>query len=129
MSECYDPHMLGYTRICVKSWDAVRQQDIARRWKRSGILSPSDVAGLARIDGKTIGSSAQDEEFAALFALTMQLTLAGQGKVLIDSDIASVTTNDLWEWMDIDSDINIRKGMVEGAIVELNKCCKYCNGK
>ena len=38
--------------------------------------------------------------------------------MFIDSDIASITRNDLWEWMDVESNINGKKGMVEYAMSE-----------
>ena len=38
--------------------------------------------------------------------------------MFIDSDIASITRNDLCEWMDVESNINGKKGMVEYAMSE-----------
>ena len=36
----------------------------------------------------------------------------------IDSDIGSVTSNSLCEWIDIGSNINVKKGMLEDAMAE-----------
>ena len=47
-----------------------------------------------------------------------QLNLDEQAKLFIDSDIESITTNDLCEWMDIEGNINIKKGMVQDAMAE-----------
>ena len=35
-----------------------------------------------------------------------------------DSYIATVTSNNLYEWMDIESNLNVKKGMVEDAMAE-----------
>ena len=47
-----------------------------------------------------------------------QLTLDEQTKLFIDADIASITTNDLCEWMDVDSNINDEKRIVEDVMAE-----------
>ena len=63
-----------------------------------------------------MGKSAQDEAVADLLSLMRQLTLDEQEKLFIGSDTASFTTNDLCEWMDVESNINVIKGMVEDAM-------------
>ena len=45
-----------------------------------------------------------------------QLNLDEQATLFIDSDIASITTNDLCEWMDVESKINVIKRIVENAM-------------
>ena len=42
-----------------------------------------------------------------------QLTLEEQAGLFIDSDITYTPANDLCEWMDIESNVNVKKGMVE----------------
>ena len=59
-----------------------------------------------------------------MWALTMQRTLDRQAEMFIDSDIASVTTHNLCEWMDIESDINVKTGIVQDAMAEVGKCFK-----
>ena len=41
-----------------------------------------------------IGGSAQDEDVSDLLSLLKELSLEEQEKLFIDSDIASITTND-----------------------------------
>ena len=36
----------------------------------------------------------------------------------MDSDISSVTTNEFFEWVDIESSMNVKKGMGEDAMAE-----------
>ena len=47
-----------------------------------------------------------------------QLTLDEQAKLFIDSDNSFDTTNDFCELMDIQSNINVKKGTVEDAMAE-----------
>ena len=109
IAEDNDPHMLGVMRIYAKSWEAVTSQHIARYWKSSGLLYVSDVADVRQLYGESIGKSSQDEEFADLLSLMKKLTLDEQEELFIDLDVSSITTNDLCEWMDIESNINVKK--------------------
>ena len=52
---------------------------------------------------------AQDEEVADLLPLMKQLTLDEEAELFMDSDIAFATTNNLGEWMDVESNINVKK--------------------
>ena len=118
MSEGYDPHMLDVTQICAKSCEALTSQHIARCLKSPGIVSGSDVAELTQIYGTNIDDSALDKKVADLLSLMKQLTLDGQAELFIDPDIAIVSTNDLCVWVDIENNINVKKGMIEHAMAE-----------
>ena len=107
MAERYDPHMWDLMRICVKIWKAITWSNFALLWKSSEILSVSDVADITQLHCENIGKSAQDEELADLLSLMKQRTLDEQAELFIDSEIASITPNDLCEWIDIESIINI----------------------
>ena len=109
MAEEYDRHLLDVMRICVNSWKAVTSKHIGRWWKSCGIVSVSDVADLTQLSGENIGKYVQDEEEAYLCSLMKQLTLDEQAQSFIDSDIASISSNALCEWMDIGSNINVKK--------------------
>ena len=47
-----------------------------------------------------------------------QLTLNEQEKLFIDSYIASFTKKDLWQWMNVETNINVKNGMVKDALAE-----------
>ena len=118
MTRGYESHVLEVTRICANSWESFTSKHIAWCWKSSTILSASDVSDQTKIYGDNLGSSAQDEAVAEVLFLMKQLSLGQQAKCFIDSDIASITRNDFCEWMDVESNINVRKGIVEDAMAE-----------
>ena len=110
--------MLEVTRIYAKSWESVTSQHIAWCWKSSTILSASDVSDQTQIYDKNIGNNTQGEAFAEVLSLMKQLTLDEQAKLFIDSDFPSITTNDLCKWIDVESNINVIKIIVEDVMVE-----------
>ena len=75
----------------------------------SGFLSSSDVAGLTQVYGKKICRNGQDEKYSDLLPLMKQLPLDEQAELFIDSDIGSIATNNLCDWMEIESNINVKK--------------------
>ena len=75
-------------------------------------LFASDAADYTQIYDKNIRNSSQNEEVADLLSLMEQELLFEQTELSIDLDIAFVTSNNLCEWMDILSNINVIKLVV-----------------
>ena len=113
MEEGYELHVLDVKIICSKSLESVTSQHIAWCWKSSTILRASDFSDQTEIYGKNIGNSAQVKSVVEVLSLMKQLTLDEQAKLFIESDIASITTNDLCEGMNVESNINVKNGMLE----------------
>ena len=117
LAEGYDPHMLDVSRLCQKSWDDVKSEEIARCWSKSGILSMSDTADLVQSSGKVKRSQRECTVMSDILGLFQNMSLEALSVLLHDSDIGDVDQTTVELWMDVEMNDEVQDGMIEDATV------------
>lgn len=104
------------SRVYVKTVGTLPHMFISRgAGNLLGFFQSETLAELAHISGKKKHSNKQEKVVDDILSLMGKLSLEGQAELLRQLDLPKVTALHFGDWMEVETNVNVRDGMVEDA--------------
>lgn len=116
LSEGFDPHMLDVTNLVKETWDLVSKETVVRCWLKSRCL-PECLQGELSSHYSNVGISTSPHDVEKIVQCMEKLSLeVHRSDPLYDQTREQVTSEDVRKWLTIESDEDVRLGMVDDEL-------------